>query len=154
MHVQIVVARSKSGRAISRLPYTVTCIADGSGRPATLRMGVEVPVAVGGGKGIQYRNVGLNIDTSCDFLQNDDRMRVKIAVEQSSISDAGGAATALRAKTSAASEESVEGNPMFRTFNSTFQALLRDGQSALSTAATDPVTGDDVTIEATLKVLR
>lgn len=154
MHVQIVVARAKAGKAISRLPYTVTCIADGAGRPATLRMGVEVPVAVGGGKGIQYRNVGLNIDTSCETIHTDDRYRVKIAVEQSSISDLGRAATTLRTTTTATGEESVEGNPMFRTFNSTFQALLRDGESALSTVATDPVTGDDVTIEATLKVLK
>ena len=154
MHVQIVVARAKAGKAISRLPYTVTCLADGAGRAATLRMGVEVPVAVGGGKGIQYRNVGLNIDTSCETIHNDDRFRVKIAVEQSSISDLGRAPTTLRTTTNAAGEESVEGNPMFRTFNSSFQALLRDGESALSTAATDPVTGDDVTIEVSLKVLK
>lgn len=35
-----------------------------------------------------------------------------------------------------------------------FEERLRDGQGALSTAATDPVTSEDVTIEASLKLLR
>src|SRR5262245_57718913 len=85
LQVQAVVSRSKAGKTSSRLPYTVTCIADGASRSTTLRMGVEVPVAVGGGKGIQYRNVGTNIDCSCEPV-DDQRYRLKIAVEQSSIS--------------------------------------------------------------------
>ena len=147
-HVQIVVSRTKAGKPISRLPYTVTCIADGAGKPSTLRMGVEVPIAVGGGKGVQYRSVGMSIDASCDFT-SDDRFRVKVSMEQSSISELG------RSAANASGEEGQRGdNPMLRTFNSTFQALLRDGQSALSTAATDPVTGDDVTIDVTLNVVK
>ena len=152
--MQIVVSRTKAGKPISRLPYTVTCIAESGGKPATLRMGVEVPVAVGGGKGIQYRNVGINIDASCDFTREDDRIRVKVSMEQSSISELGRPAPP-RTTANASGEEALNvDNPMFRTFNSTFQALLHDGQSALSTAATDPVTGDEVTIEVTLKVLK
>jgi hypothetical protein len=154
MQVQAVVSRSKAGKTTSRLPYTVTCVADGAGRSTTLRMGVEVPVAVGGGKGIQYRNVGTNIDCSCEYV-GDARYRVKMALEQSSISDLGRTAPRARPAADANGDEPGEGgNPMFRTFTSSFTSILRDGQSAISTAATDPVTSDDVTIEVTLKVLK
>lgn len=150
MQVQTVVSRSHAGKTTSRLPYSLTCVADGAGRSTTLRMGVEVPVAVGGGKGIQYRNVGTNIDCSCEYV-GDDRYRLKIALEQSSISDLGRTALGSRPTADAAGDG---GNPMFRTFNSAFTAILRDGQSTVSTAATDPVTSDDVTIEVALKVMK
>lgn len=153
LQVQAVVSRSKAGKTSSRLPYTVTCIADGASRSTTLRMGVEVPVAVGGGKGIQYRNVGTNIDCSCEPV-DDQRYRLKIAVEQSSISELGHAAPRSQPAAGAAGDDAEGGNPMFRTFMSSFAALLRDGQTAISTAATDPVTSDDVTIEVSLKVLK
>jgi hypothetical protein len=154
LQVQAVVSRSKAGKTTSRLPYTVTCLADGAGRSTTLRMGVEVPVVVGGGKGIQYRNVGTNIDCSCEPVDGQ-RYRLKMALEQSSISDLGRTATRSQAAAGASADEPGEGgNPMFRTFTSSFAALLRDGQTAISTAATDPVTSDDVTIEVALKVLK
>ncbi|HET9315473.1 MAG TPA: hypothetical protein VFQ51_07765 [Vicinamibacteria bacterium] len=154
LQVQAVVSRSKAGKTTSRLPYTVTCIADGAGRPSILKLGVEVPVAVGGGKGVQYRNVGTNIDCSCEPI-DDQRYRLKIAVEQSSISDLGRSSPRSQPASGAAADEAGEGgNPMFRTFMSSFSAILRDGQSAVSTSATDPVTADDVTIDVTLKVLK
>jgi hypothetical protein len=117
-------------------------------------MGVEVPVAVGGGKGIQYRNVGTNIDCSCEYV-GDDRYRLKMALEQSSISDLGRTAPRPRSTADADGDEAGEGgNPMFRTFTSSFTAILRDGQTTISTAATDPVTSDDVTIEVSIKVMK
>jgi hypothetical protein len=154
MQVQIVVSRTRAGKAISRLPYTMTCNAEDGARSATLRMGVEVPVVVGVGKGVQYRNVGMNIDCTAETV-GDGRFKLKMAVEQSSISEIGQPAKPRPAADAAAGEAAPEaGNPMFRTFNSGFNAILRDGQSVLSTAATDPVTGEEVTIEATLKVLK
>jgi hypothetical protein len=152
MQVQIVVARTQAGKAISRLPYTISCNAEDGSGPASLRMGVEVPVTVGGTKGIQYRNVGINIDCTGESL-TDGRYKLKIAVEQSSIPELD--TSRARARGAAAeSPEAMETNPTFRTFNTTFKAILRDGQSALYTAATDPVTGEEVTIEVSMKVLR
>jgi hypothetical protein len=150
LQVQIVLTRTQAGKAVSRLPYTLSCTAP----TATLRMGVEVPVSVGFGKGIQYRNVGVNIDCMGESL-GDGVFKLRIAVEQSSISDIGRVTPKTRGADAPAGEDAPEaGNPVFRTFNSTFIAILRDGQGALHTAATDPVSGEEVTIEVTLKALK
>ena len=44
--------------------------------------------------------------------------------------------------------------PFFRTFNTSFNALLRDGQTATHVAATDPVSGESVRIEVGVTVVR
>ena len=44
--------------------------------------------------------------------------------------------------------------PMFRSFNSSFQVLLRDGQTTQYTSATDPVSGEMTKIDVTLNVLK
>jgi hypothetical protein len=49
---------------------------------------------------------------------------------------------------------SVEGVPAFRTFTSSFSVLLRDGQTAQHTAATDPVSGEVLRIDVTVNVLK
>jgi hypothetical protein len=67
------------------------------------------------------------------------RSKLSLSIEQSSLGDLPGA---------------PGGNPLFRTFNSQFTAVLRDGQSAVYTVATDPVTGEEATIEVALKVMK
>jgi hypothetical protein len=44
--------------------------------------------------------------------------------------------------------------PMFRSFNSSFQALLRDGQTTQYVSATDPVSGEVMKIDVTLNLLK
>jgi hypothetical protein len=44
--------------------------------------------------------------------------------------------------------------PSFRSFNSSFTALLRDGQTVQYTSATDPVTGEVMKIDVTLNVMK
>jgi hypothetical protein len=44
--------------------------------------------------------------------------------------------------------------PMFRSFDSSFQVLLRDGQTTQYTTATDPVSGEMTKIDVTLNVLK
>jgi hypothetical protein len=44
--------------------------------------------------------------------------------------------------------------PSVRKFQSTFNLLLKDGQTATHTAATDPVSGEVLRIDVTLTVLK
>jgi len=44
--------------------------------------------------------------------------------------------------------------PIFRSFNASFTAALRDGQSATIVAATDPLSGESVRIEVLVNVVR
>jgi hypothetical protein len=134
LQVKIVLARQPAGKPVTRLPYTMACLADN--RRTSLRMGVEVPVPVNDGKGFQYRSVGTNITCEATSV-GDGAYRVGLEVEQSSIGDA-----------------PTGGNPTFQTFNSTFATVLRDGQGGVHAVATDPVTGQESTIEVSLKVMK
>jgi hypothetical protein len=136
LQLRLLLSRQQGDKTVKRLPYTLVCVANAA-RRTSLRMGVEVPVSLGEGKGIQYRNVGTNIDCQAAAL-DDGSFKLDLAVEQSSVDDT------VRG----------DGATLFQTFNSTFAAVLRDGQQAVYTAATDPVTGQEATIEVSLKVMK
>ena len=44
--------------------------------------------------------------------------------------------------------------PSFRSFNSSFMAVLRDGQTMQYTSATDPVSGEVMKIDLTATVMK
>jgi hypothetical protein len=148
LRVQITIARFVGEKKASNLPFTLLVNAGQPGK-TSLRMGIEVPVRVGpfpdkDGKGTSYnyRNVGTNIDCHADAL-DDARFNLDIRAEQSSVGTTADTLTAVAADL-----------PFFRTFNTSFNALLRDGQTATHVAATDPVSGESVRIEVGITVVR
>jgi hypothetical protein len=48
----------------------------------------------------------------------------------------------------------MQGIPAFRSFTSSFNLLLKDGQTAQHTAATDPISGEVIRVDVTLNVLK
>jgi hypothetical protein len=161
LKVQVVFSKYQGEKKVASLPYTLTCNADDK-NPAMLRMGIEVPVSVfqpkEGGTSFQYKNVGTAIDCRANTV-DDGRFRLEVNVEQSSIYST----IDEKARRTPAPEgppawgvadTPLANVPMFRTFKSTFVPILRDGQSAQYTAATDPVIGEVVKIDVTLTVLR
>src|SRR5690606_31069549 len=119
------------------MPYTMWLTANASGRTeSSLRMGVQVPVPTtvlqskegAGSQPVQsyrYHDVGTNIDATAVSA---DQGRFVVAITLNEL----GLNTRI--------EGTVEGAPLFRSFQSRFNLLLRDGQSATYTSATDPVT--------------
>ncbi len=150
LRVTVVLSRYQGDKRISSLPYILGVTANGRG--TTLRMGVDVPVSTtvfgSDGKAVptpsyNYRNVGTNIDCSAIVLAGG-IFQLAVTVNDSSIHlDAakkpGGIAMDV---------------PAFRTFNSSFTILLRDGQAAQYTSATDPVSGEVMKIDLTLNVMK
>ncbi len=145
LKVQVVFARYQGERKQSSLPYAISLAAPG--RPARLRMGIEVPVPVVSGKettpSFQYRSVGTNLDCSADLLA-DGRYRLDLTIEQSSIHPPEG-----DRKTAIGPDI-----PFFRSFNAGFTVVLGDGQTAPYVLATDPVSGEVLKVEVTLTVLK
>jgi hypothetical protein len=148
LRVLVTIARYEGEKKVSSLPFTLLVNA-GQGPRTSLRMGIEVPVRVGAsidkdGKGASYsyRNVGTSIDCHADAL-DDGRFNLDIRAEQSSVGTTAEKLTAVAADL-----------PFFRTFNTYFYALLRDGQTATHVAATDPVSGESVRIEVGVTVVR
>jgi hypothetical protein len=90
-----------------------------------------------------YRSVGTNIDITAESGP-DGYYKLNMTVQDSSVQ----LDTTDRAKPLA------PGAPMFRSFNSSFPLLLRDGQTTQYTSATDPVSGEVTKIDVTLNVLK
>ena len=156
LKVQVVVSRYQGTKMVSSLPYTLAVVAN-DGEKTSLRMGVEVPVPTTVFSGpkdgpatppitsYNYRSVGTNIDCSARTVE-DAMFRLDLAVEDSSIF--------VAEKDNANAPPRVVNTPSFRRFTSTFNVLLRDGQTVQHTSATDPVSGEVLRVDVTLNVLK
>jgi hypothetical protein len=153
LRVQLVISRFQGDKKTGSLPYAFTVTA-GSGNRARMRMGVDTPVPYSVQKevdgvnkwvpgGVNYKNVGTNIDCSARDL-GDGRYLLNISVENSSV-----LVDANRPAQGATTEA-----PLFRRFESSLDPVLRDGQTIQTVAATDPVSGEVVKIDVTLNVVR
>ncbi len=155
LKVQVVLSEFEGEKKISSLPYTIFVNADDRmGRPSSsVRMGLRVPLTVQGKDNqiqFQYMDVGTNIDCSADTT-DDGRFRLGLTVERSSL------------YTTSPERKSLDWNPgdpplstspVIRQFKVSFSPLVRDGQTAQSTVATDPVSGRVLKVDVTLNVLK
>ena len=158
LKVTVVLSRYQGEKRVSSMPYVmgVTAGATAPGPKTTLRMGTDVPVVttVFGGDGkstpqssYNYRNVGTNIDcTAWGEETTAGVFAVSLTITDSSIG--------LDASKKPNAQGLVPDIPSFRNFNSSFTALLRDGQTTQYTSATDPVTGEVMKIDVTLNVMK
>lgn len=157
LRVQLVIGRFQGEKRLASFPYTLLVPARplGTGGSRTrMRMGIDTPVPtstmVGDPKNatattsIQYRNVGTNIDCSANDLDNG-RYQLNLSVENSS---------ALAGMDEHSGRVDLAGLPLFRHFETSFELVLRDGQSVQTVASTDPVTGEVVKIDLTLSVVK
>ena len=159
LKVTVVLSRYQGDKRLSGLPYVfgVTAAPGGGGPRTSLRMGVDVPVVqtvFGAAKAeapvipqssYTYRNVGTSID--CQAAGPFSGVyQLNMTVADSSIQ--------LQPPTKEPAPETLRHVPSFRTLNSTFTVLMRDGQTSQHTSATDPVSGEVMKIDVTLNVLK
>ena len=154
LRVQLVVSRHQGEKKISSIPYTLSVIANDNDK-TSMRMGVDVPVpqgiVAGGGpttsvpQSYQYRTVGTNIDCAARTVEGG-WFKLDLAVSDSSV-------FALE-KGGTAAPTAVAGAPSLRSFTSTFNVHLKDGQTAQDIAATDPVSGEVLRVDVTVTVLK
>jgi len=149
LKVQLVVSKQLGDKKLGSLTYAFPCNA--ADRKLSLSLGVEVPVPVRKADKVefQYRSVGSNIECDASALA-DGRFNLHVAFEQSSLYNAG----AKAAGPEPSLESRLDNPTLFRTAKSLFNAVLRDGQTTQAVAGTDPLTGEIVTIDVTLTVLK
>jgi hypothetical protein len=165
LKVTIVLSKYQNDKRVSSLPYELTVVTNNG--PSRIRMGTQVPVP-GMGASVpatpapspaagapspqkigpfSYREVGTNIDCLARELDSG-RFGVTVTIEDSSLYE-DSQRTGEGAKV-----QKVEGVSSLRTFRTTNQLVLRDGQSSEFTAATDKVTGEVIKAAVTLTVVR
>jgi len=146
--VQVVMNKYQGEKKVSSAPYTLSLVANTGGEPISMRMGTRVPIVTetthGGAvatSNVEYADVGVGIDCLAWSIDNG-RYRLSITVEDNSV----------LAEPPAGAKSG--GRPVFRTFKASQMILLRDGQLAQFTAATDKLTGEVTKIEVSLTVAK
>jgi hypothetical protein len=144
---EVVISRFLGDKKTASFPYVV--MVNVNGRPASLRMGVDVPVGTTTTtrEGVtttqpSYRNIGTNIDCSATSRE-DGRFEVFVNIIDSSF--AGGDPKAAMASRDPAA---------FMTFSASNSLTLRDGQTIQFTLATDKVTGEVVKVDVTFSLVK
>ena len=156
LKVQLVVSRFQGEKKVSSTPYTLAVVANDNTK-TSLRMGVDVPVPQtvfsGGGQNTSapvtsysYRSVGTNIDCLARSADGGG-FKLDLTVADTSM-------FVTEKSAGSPSTSTTAGMPAFRSFTSSFAVLLKDGQTAQHTAATDSVSGEVLRVDVTLTVLK
>lgn len=155
LRVRVVLSRYRGDTKVLSLPYTFLVTSEGP--RARMRMGVQTPIAaanpaapgaVAPPPAIQYKTVGTNID--CGARGVGSGYLLQLSVEHSSAfggnEDIGPGA--------APETPRIPGVPLFRSFDASFEPILRDGETQQIVASTDPITGEVLKIDVTLDVVK
>jgi hypothetical protein len=148
--VAITFVEFEGDKKVKSLPYTVIVVADGKPPSAKVRMGSRVPVYTGKENGMQYLDIGSNIDCQAQRTQ-DDSFELKLSLDRSWVE---GDVSVPVDKSSLQMPSGQFPEPIIRQFRSDLNLLLRDGQTVESTFATDPLTGKVFKVEVGLNLLK
>ncbi|MBV9888580.1 MAG: hypothetical protein JO119_18705 [Acidobacteria bacterium] len=152
--VQIVFTEFEGDKKIKSMPYASIFAATGQAPDSMkLRIGSRVPLFTGKDGGLQYIDVGTNLDCTADRL-DEGKFGLRIALERSWIQ--GDVPIPIdsttQAQTGAADNHFKE--PVIGQYKTTEYLIARDGQTIETTVATDPLNGRLLKIELTLNVLK
>jgi hypothetical protein len=161
IRVQVVFSEYEGSKKVKSLPYTLVVPGGEPGEGlqyvGMIRMGSRVPVATAGPTTsnssvpvqFQYIDVGTNIDCRAR-IASDGRYALKMSMERSWFEEGDIPASGERTPASSA----ALGQPIVRQFKADNFVVLRDGQSAETTLATDPVSGKVIKVEISLTVMK
>jgi len=150
--VRVVISRHHGEKKVSSVPFTLSVNTDGNA--SMMRLSTSVPVkgsqAAPAGESspvttivpFRYEEVGTSIDCRA-FSLHDGRFRLLVSIEDSSVY----APAASESGTTPTAKE-----PSFRSFKSTQNVVLKDGQSIQYTTATDRITGEVIKVDVSLAV--
>lgn len=155
LRVDLVLTEYAGEKKVNSLPYTIYVGGSDPAHhlfadPATLRMGVRVPIATGPlnapSTSYQYQNVGTDIDVQADTIDGA-TYRLKCTVERTAVSSPNGDAAAEEPRNLATM-------PVLSNFRSHFEISLHDGETGEGLSATDPFNGHVLKISVTLHVIK
>jgi hypothetical protein len=154
LKIQIVFTEFEGEKKVKSMPYTSVFSADAGRGPdaAKLRIGSRVPLYTGREGGLQFVDVGTNLDCRADRL-DDGRFGLRLSLERSWVeSDVRVAVDHSIAQPGGTPGEFKE--PVIGQYKIDVYLVVRDGQTVESTVATDPLTGKILKIELTLTALK
>src|SRR5215475_11778666 len=137
-------------KKVKSLPYVLAVVTDKEPFSSSkMRMGSRVPVYTGKENGMQYLDVGSNID--CQATRGlDGAFDLRLSLDRSWVE--GDVPVPVEKTQQASSGQFPE--PVIRQFRSDLNLILRDGQSVESTFANDPLSGKVFKVEISLNVIK
>jgi hypothetical protein len=156
LKLQVTITETEGEKKVVNLPYAFY-LRVGEPGPVTpwtkVRMGSRVPVYVGKDGGMQYIDVGTNIDAR-GFAVEDGRFDLNLNLERSWVE--GDVAVPLD-RPLAQGGDGHSGQfrePVIRQFKTELALTMKDGQTMQSTVATDPLSGKVLAINVTMNVVK
>jgi hypothetical protein len=144
LKLQVTIVEREGDKKVTSLPYTFFLRA-GAGGPESpwmkLRTGSRVPVYVGKDAGMQYIDVGTNIDARA-IAAEDGRFDISMNLERSWVE---GEVTV---------NSGTFKEPVIRQFKTEITFPMRDGQTTETTQAADPGSGRLLILTVTMNVVK
>jgi|HubBroStandDraft_2_1064218.scaffolds.fasta_scaffold356639_2 hypothetical protein len=158
LKVTVVVTELDGAKKVSSLPYAFYVNVDDTSHHPTssVRMGLRVPVATGVFSNntnqptqFQYMDIGTNLDCAANST-SDSRYKLILSVDRTSLS------TPEDKKSTAATEglNISTANPIVQHFSSSYNLMIRDGQTIEATSTSDPISGHVLQISVTTNVVK
>lgn len=151
LKLQVTLTETQGEKKLANLPYTFFLkTADSTPLPpfswTKVRVGSRVPVYAGKEAGMQYIDVGTNIDAR-SMTADDSRFDIFLNLERSWVEGE---------VASAAGDPNVPGckQPIIRQFKTELTLTMHDGQTIQTTQAADPMSGRILTITVTMNVVK
>jgi hypothetical protein len=155
LKVQVTFTESQGEKKLANLPYTFYVQAGERGiSPFTkVRMGSRIPVYVGKDAGMQYIDIGTNIDAR-GFTTEGGKFDVILSLERAWVEGdvAVPAEKSVGNPTIGASGQFYE--PIIRQFKTELTLTMKDGQTIQTTQAADPLSGRILTISVVMNVVK
>jgi hypothetical protein len=149
--VSVTFVEFEGEKKVKSLPYSMVVVADGRPPKSVLKMGSRVPVYTGKENGMQYLDVGSNIDCQAN-RGKDNKFDLKLDLDRSWVE--GDVSVPVDRGTSSQTSNGQFPEPIVRQFRSEMSLSLRDGQSVESAFATDPLSGKVFKVEVSLSVVK
>jgi len=154
LNVQVILSESAGEKKVASLPYTFYLTADFFGPPfSVIRIGSRIPAYSGKEKGMQYVDVGTNIDASAQSEENG-LFDMTLHLERSWID---GEVLIPMDKSEDHSSEQTPAQfkqPIIHQFRTDLTFKIRDGQTVQTTQDADPVSGRVLAISVTMNVVK
>jgi hypothetical protein len=156
LKLQVTFAEHEGEKKLASLPYTFFLQAAEATAlsPFTkVRTGSRIPVYVGKDPGMQYMDVGTNIDAR-GLNSGEGRFDISLLLERSWVE---GDVVVPAAKVAGGPAEVSAGpfkEPIIRQFKTELSLAMHDGQTVQTTQAADPLSGRVLTITVTMNVIK
>ena len=149
LKVSVTFTEFEGDKKVKSLPYTTIVIADGKNSKSVVKMGSRIPVYTGKESGMQYLDVGSNIDCLAHRTR-DNKFDLLLSLDRSWVEGE----VPVRVDPAATSQSGQFPEPIVRQFKSELSLTLRDGQTIESSFATDPLSGKVFRVEVSLNVVK